>query len=138
MTFRDRIPAETYRRIMRQVLFGLAIVLVVFIFQNTASQEIKFLGFESEPPLWVSLLLAAVLGAERVPIHSNFFDLGGHSLLVIQAIEATRERTGIAMPAREYMMQSLRQIAALYDDEANAHLARPQRHPYGTDFAEAV
>jgi predicted dehydrogenase len=26
----------------------------------------------------------------------------------------------------------------LDDDEANAHLARPQRHPYGTDFAEAV
>ncbi|MDH3704670.1 MAG: hypothetical protein OES57_01300 [Acidimicrobiia bacterium] len=45
------------------VLVLLAIVLVVFIFQNTASQEIKFLGFESEPPLWVSLLLAAVLGA---------------------------------------------------------------------------
>lgn len=45
------------------VLVFLAIVLVVFIFQNTASQEIKFLGFESEPPLWVSLLLAAVLGA---------------------------------------------------------------------------
>lgn len=45
------------------VLVLLAVVLVVFIFQNTASQEIKFLGFESEPPLWVSLLLAAVLGA---------------------------------------------------------------------------
>ena len=49
---------------IRLVLFGvLGVVLLVFIFQNTSSQEVKFLGFESEPPLWVSLLLAAVLGA---------------------------------------------------------------------------
>ncbi|MGI9602578.1 MAG: hypothetical protein ACR2QE_11880 [Acidimicrobiales bacterium] len=48
----------------RIVIFGiLAVILVVFIFQNTSSTEVKFLGFDSEPPLWVSLGLAAVLGA---------------------------------------------------------------------------
>lgn len=49
---------------VRLVLLALvAIVLAVFVFQNTASTEVKFLGFQSEPPLWVSLVLAAVGGA---------------------------------------------------------------------------
>ena len=69
--------------------------------------------------VWQSLL-----GIPALSVADNFFDLGGHSLLVITAIEQMRERTGIAIAAREYMMQSLRQIAALYamdDTAADAH-----------------
>jgi amino acid adenylation domain-containing protein len=57
----------------------------------------------------------AALGVVRVGVRDNFFDLGGHSLLVIRVSEEMRKRTGVAMSAREYMMQDLRQIAGLYE-----------------------
>jgi len=65
------------------------------------------------------------LGTTRIGAYDNFFDLGGHSLLVVRVIEQMRERTGIAIPPREYMMQNLRQIATLYErpqtlDDASA------------------
>ncbi|MCP5150475.1 MAG: amino acid adenylation domain-containing protein [Chromatiales bacterium] len=58
---------------------------------------------------------AGVLGLPRVSVVENFFDLGGHSLLVVDVIAQMRERTGVQLPPREFMMQSLRQIAAAYD-----------------------
>jgi pimeloyl-ACP methyl ester carboxylesterase len=58
---------------------------------------------------------AELLELERVGIEENFFDLGGHSLLVVAAIERMRKRTGIAISLREYMLQNLRQIAARYE-----------------------
>jgi aspartate racemase len=41
-----------------------------------------------------------VLKAERVGVHDNFFDLGGHSLLVTQMIARVRETCGIDLPLR--------------------------------------
>jgi acyl carrier protein len=38
------------------------------------------------------------LGVERVGIHDSFFDLGGHSLLLIRVSEAIRERFGRTVP----------------------------------------
>lgn len=57
------------------------------------------------------------LGVAQVSTYDNFFDLGGHSLLVVTVIERMRERTGISLAPREYMMQNLRQIAGLYERE---------------------
>jgi acyl carrier protein len=60
------------------------------------------------------------LGVARVGVNDNFFDLGGHSLMVITVIERIRERAGIAIAPREYMMQNLRQIAGLYERARSA------------------
>ena len=40
-----------------------AVVLLVFIFQNTDETKVTWLFFDSEPPLWLALLVAAVAGA---------------------------------------------------------------------------
>jgi len=49
---------------VRLIALGVvAVILGIFIIQNTSSQEIEFLGFSSSPPLWVSLTLAAIGGA---------------------------------------------------------------------------
>jgi uncharacterized integral membrane protein len=40
-----------------------AVLLVVFMLQNTDEQEISFLLFEGTIPLWMALLLAAIGGA---------------------------------------------------------------------------
>ncbi|ATB48375.1 non-ribosomal peptide synthetase [Corallococcus macrosporus DSM 14697] len=43
---------------------------------------------------------SAVLGLERVGIHDDFFDLGGHSLKATQVIARTREAFGVDVPVR--------------------------------------
>ena len=43
-----------------------------------------------------------VLGRAEVGIHDNFFDLGGHSLLVIRACAAMREKLGLEVPVRMF------------------------------------
>ncbi len=41
-----------------------------------------------------------VLGAQRVGVHDNFFDLGGHSLMAIQVISRVREAVRVELPVR--------------------------------------
>ncbi len=43
---------------------------------------------------------SAVLGQERVGIHDDFFDLGGHSLKATQVIARAREAFGVEIPVR--------------------------------------
>jgi len=42
-----------------------------------------------------------VLGVERVGVHDNFFDLGGHSLMVTKVVSRMREQMQIEMPLSE-------------------------------------
>ncbi len=61
-----------------------------------------------------------LLGNEQITPQDNFFDLGGHSLLVMQAINRMRKLTGKKVAARCYMLENLAQIAARYDTEQPA------------------
>jgi acyl carrier protein len=58
-----------------------------------------------------------VLGIEQVGIYDNFFDLGGHSLLLIQAIDRSEKKFGIRINPGEFMLQNLRQIASVCERE---------------------
>jgi len=90
---------------------------------------------ESEMERQLVELWRDALGIAQVGVYDNFFDLGGHSLLVVTVIERMHVRTGIWIAPREYMMQNLRQIAGLYDRERSAaggagsgrHSARARR-----------
>jgi amino acid adenylation domain-containing protein len=65
------------------------------------------------------ILLAEVwcelLGVSQVAVHDNFFDLGGHSLLTMRALAAVEKRIGKRVNPREYIFQTLEQIAQAYD-----------------------
>ncbi|MFD8757364.1 phosphopantetheine-binding protein, partial [Kitasatospora sp. NPDC059577] len=41
---------------------------------------------------------AEVLGVDRVGVHDNFFDLGGHSLLLTQVRNLVTARLGVTLP----------------------------------------
>jgi acyl-coenzyme A synthetase/AMP-(fatty) acid ligase/thioesterase domain-containing protein/acyl carrier protein len=49
----------------------------------------------------VAALWSDVLGVERIGIHDNFFDLGGHSLIALRVLGGIEERFGrrVALPA---------------------------------------
>ncbi len=58
-----------------------------------------------------------VLNREQVGIYDNFFDLGGHSLLMIQVVSEFRERTGVQVNPVEFLRQSLGQLAAAVESK---------------------
>jgi hypothetical protein len=68
------------------------------------------------------LLVAGVwrelLGVERIALADNFLDLGGHSLLIMQAVAKLEARTGKRVSPRAFIFQNLEQLAHEYDADA--------------------
>ncbi|MFS8070614.1 MAG: beta-ketoacyl synthase N-terminal-like domain-containing protein, partial [Byssovorax sp.] len=54
----------------------------------------EYIAPRTETEREVTAVWQEVLGAERVGIHDNFFDLGGHSLLMVRVHSRLRERFG--------------------------------------------
>jgi acyl carrier protein len=53
---------------------------------------------QSELERRIAAVWTEVLGVEGIGLHDNFFDLGGHSLLVAQAHHRLQENLGLAIP----------------------------------------
>ncbi len=53
-----------------------------------------------------------VLGIERIGIHDNFFDIGGHSLLAVRVITRIDKRLGVRLNQANMVLQTLEQLAA--------------------------
>ncbi|HEY6039683.1 MAG TPA: non-ribosomal peptide synthetase, partial [Kofleriaceae bacterium] len=70
----------------------------------------------------VATVWRELLRVERISIADNFLDLGGHSLLIMQAIAKLEARTGKRISPRAFIFQTLEQIAREYD-------ARPPEAP---------
>jgi len=58
-----------------------------------------------------------VLGVEKVGVYDNFFDLGGHSLLSMQVIAKLEKKLGVRVNPREFIVQTLGQLAASYEEK---------------------
>jgi acyl carrier protein len=76
-------------------------------------------GTESEvAAIWRELLGVSLIGAD-----ANFFQMGGHSLLVTQMVARLRDRLGIELPLRRvFEARSLHALAV----EIDAHRAARQ------------
>jgi amino acid adenylation domain-containing protein len=61
--------------------------------------------------VWANLLKISDINAD-----DNFFDIGGHSLLGMQAIVTMETRTGKRVNPRRYIFETLAQIARGYDE----------------------
>ena len=62
---------------------------------------------------FVAEVWGEVLGVERVGANDNFFDLGGHSLLLMKVIVRLEKKTGQRINPRELFLQTLAQVATL-------------------------
>jgi amino acid adenylation domain-containing protein len=71
-----------------------------------------------------------VLGIDRVGINDNFFEMGGHSLLVFQVISRMREAFGVDLPLRSLFeaptveKQALAIVEAQMEQENDAEMAQ--------------
>ncbi|HEU4591743.1 MAG TPA: amino acid adenylation domain-containing protein [Steroidobacteraceae bacterium] len=64
--------------------------------------------------LSLAAIWSRLLGVDIAQLRAedNFFDLGGNSLLAMQAVAATEQELGVAIEAKRYVYESLMQIAA--------------------------
>jgi len=61
-----------------------------------------------------------VLRVNPISIHDNFFDLGGHSLLIMQVLSRLRERFGFQMTVREvFERPTIAEIAELLNSDGH-------------------
>jgi amino acid adenylation domain-containing protein len=63
-------------------------------------------------------LFVRVLGPREVSTNDNFFQLGGHSLLLFEVLALLEKRTGRRLPARTLLLGTLGQAAAELGDVA--------------------
>jgi amino acid adenylation domain-containing protein len=57
-----------------------------------------------------------VLEIDDVRLNDTFFDIGGHSLLVMKVITAVHEKTGIKLSPQDFLISTLEQIADKFSD----------------------
>ena len=57
----------------------------------------------------------AALGVGEVGIYDNFFDLGGHSLMLMEVVYQIEQALGPRLTPSEFIVQTLRQLAASCD-----------------------
>jgi hypothetical protein len=67
-----------------------------------------------------------LLGLDQVGLNDNFFELGGHSLLAVRAVAEIRERTGVEVPLRAFLLDDLGAMAAAYSPGPEAGIESPE------------
>jgi acyl carrier protein len=66
-----------------------------------------------------------LLGVDRVSLHDNFLDIGGHSLLALRAISRIGKKTGVRLSPSALNLQTLEQIAASINVQRTESAAAP-------------
>jgi len=68
------------------------------------------------------------LGNDQITIYDNFYESGGHSLLSVEIIVAVKKMTGITLNPREFVYQTLGQLAAVLEKRIEEQDRRPIRN----------
>ncbi len=79
------------------------------------------------PQTPAELFLAGVwseaLETDQIDLNDNFFDIGGHSLLVMRVIAAVKEETGYVLGPQDFLIGTLEQLADKFSDQYSAEAA---------------
>jgi len=95
--------------------------------------ETSFVSPRTELEKTIAKIWQELLRVEKVGLHDNFFDLGGHSLLMTQVISRVREAFQVELPIRTFFESPtvaalarvieeklVEEIQQLSDDEARS------------------
>ena len=78
----------------------------------------------TETETTIARIWAELLALDRVGIHDNFLDVGGHSLVGIRVLRRIQQETGVRLEANALTMQTLEQLAADVDRAGGVPAAR--------------
>ncbi len=92
-----------------------------------AGRDSGFVAPRNDSERQVAQIWSTVLEVERVGAHDNFFDLGGHSLLLMTVIGEIRKQMGVRLTPGELVLPTVAQVAALCAER----LAHPEQQPPG-------
>ena len=81
----------------------------------SAASQSQFVAPRTPLESLIAEIWKDVLGVDRVGVYDNFFDLGGHSLLSMQAIARLENQTGLKMNPKAFVTQTLGQLASVYE-----------------------
>jgi amino acid adenylation domain-containing protein len=78
----------------------------------------EFIAPRTETEQKVAAMWVELLKVERIGVHDDFFDLGGHSLMAIKALSRIREEFDVHLPLSTLLRTpTVAQLAALLDKE---------------------
>jgi acyl carrier protein len=100
----DAIPLTSNRKTDYKALFSMK--------EGSKEDRADYVPPQSSMEISVADIWKDVLGVEKVGVHDNFFDLGGHSLMVIRVISKIEDRLKIKMTFRDFINQTLGQFAS--------------------------
>jgi len=78
-------------------------------------QEDEYVEPRTETEKALATIWRKVLDIDRISIHDNFFNIGGHSLLSMQVIVRIKKEIGVALSPRNILLNTLGQMAADID-----------------------
>jgi acyl carrier protein len=77
--------------------------------ETTAPTEIAVPNTPAEK--YLGSVWEEVLETDDIDLNDTFFDIGGHSLLVMKVISIVHEKTGIKLGPQDFLMCTLEQLA---------------------------
>ena len=91
-------------------------------FSAGAMEEEVYIAPGTETEQALAEIWQEVLNVDRVGIHDNFFDMGGHSLLSIHLIACIKDKLDLVLRPREILLNNLEQLAQHCDSMAPVSL----------------
>jgi len=73
---------------------------------NLAGESVDYVEPQTEIEQEIAQIWKELLGVQRVGLYDDFFDLGGHSLLVAQLLSRLRDRLQVEVPLKTFFESS--------------------------------
>jgi amino acid adenylation domain-containing protein len=86
-------------------------------FKPGGVQEAGHIEPRNENEKLIAAIWQELLGLDSVSVHDNFFEIGGHSLLGMQVIARIERETGVRLSPREFIFQTLGQVAVILKEK---------------------
>jgi hypothetical protein len=104
---------------------------------DEAPKESAFVAPRSDNERLLAAAWEKAIGVAKIGVHDNFFNAGGHSLLVLQVIAEVEKATGVRLQPRSFVLDTLEQMAsqlptAVIPTTTASTAEAPREDPKGT------